>query len=69
MTYLRRLWQRAMQPRRCPLCGQPWRRRDDWLLHVGLDHPVEAEYALGRLAPAAWARYLENKKVAGSPQE
>lgn len=61
LRYLRSLWQRAMAQRLCPICGEPWPNREDWLLHVGLEHPVEAEYMLGRLHPDAWARYLDNK--------
>ena len=68
VAYLRDLPRRAREPLRCPICGEPERDRDSWLLHLGTTHPVWADAMRGALHPEALYRWIEGDGD-GAPRE
>ena len=59
LAYLRGLYLRATRGPICPGCGEPAPTREDWLLHLGLEHPVWAEAYRGTLNPITLWRWVE----------
>lgn len=59
IAYLRSLAARAAAGPRCPICGEEQPTKDDWLLHLGLEHPIWAEAYRGALHPDVLYRWIE----------